>query len=178
MTFTTFRRIFLFLLIIILTPCIIINFVSTPNVQEETILQNSIAELQVKLEHLHSKYITSQEEIQLLTYQLIQMSEVSHLLPDVQNLVNNTNFNISNVKLPSVYNFLSHLLSDPNSLKPAFIHSKGRSGVSFVLGIPTVKRQVQTYLIATLRNLLDRMNSTETAEVLIVVFVAEVNNKI
>ena len=144
--------------------------------REETLLQSSIAELQVKLEHLHSKYVTSQEEIQLLTYQLVQLTEGSHLLPDVQIFINNSNYNVTSVKLPSVYNFLPHLLNDPNSLRPAFIHSKGRYGVSMVLGIPTVRREVQSYLMATLKNLLDRMSPSETADTLILVFIAEVIN--
>ncbi|OXU26362.1 hypothetical protein TSAR_002451 [Trichomalopsis sarcophagae] len=173
MSLTPSRRRWLVVLCMILVPCVILNFASTPDVHEETLLQHSIAELQVKLEHLHSKYINSQEEIQLLTYQLVQLTEGAHLLPDVQVFINNSNYNVTNVKLPSVYNFLPHLLSDPNSLRPAFIHSKGRSGVSIVLGIPTVRREVQSYLMATLKNLLDRMSPQETADTLIVVFIAE-----
>ncbi|XP_058793079.1 alpha-1,3-mannosyl-glycoprotein 4-beta-N-acetylglucosaminyltransferase B [Phymastichus coffea] len=167
------RRRWLIVLVVILVPCIILNFVSTPDIQDETILQNSIAELQIKLEHLHSKYLTSQEEIQMLTYQLIQLTEGAHLLPDIQAFINNSNTNITNLKLPTVYNFLPHLLNDPNSIRPAFIHSKGRTGVSMVLGIPTVKREVQSYLMATLKNLLDRMSPVETSDTLIVVLIAE-----
>lgn len=46
--------------------------------------------------------------------------------------------------------------------------------VSMVLGIPTVKREVQSYLLATLQNLIDSMNDQEAADSLIVVFIAEV----
>lgn len=42
-----------------------------------------------------------------------------------------------------------------------------------VLGVPTVKREVQTYLLATLRNLIDSMNQQELSDTLIVVLVAE-----
>ena len=42
-----------------------------------------------------------------------------------------------------------------------------------VLGVPTVKREVQTYLLATLRNLIDSMNEQELADTLIVVLIAE-----
>jgi alpha-1,3-mannosylglycoprotein beta-1,4-N-acetylglucosaminyltransferase A/B len=173
-TVTTSRKRWLIVLFIILVPCIILNFSYTSDIHDESLLQNSIAELQIKLEHLHSKYVTSQEEIQLLSYQLVQMAEGAPLIPDVQIFINNSNYNITNIKLPSIYNFLPHLLNDPNSLRPAFIHSKGRSGVSIVLGIPTVKRAVQSYLMSTLKNLLSRMNSIETADTLIVVFIAEV----
>lgn len=146
--------------------------------REETILQNNIAELQVKLEHLHAKYIGSQEEISLLSHQLLQLIENSHILPDLQLLINNGTSNITNIKLPSIYNFLPHFLNDPNSLRPAFVQSKGRSGVSMVLGVPTVKRETQSYLMATLRNLLDRMSVAETADTLIIVLVAEVSRMI
>ncbi|KAJ8667281.1 hypothetical protein QAD02_008943 [Eretmocerus hayati] len=167
------RRKWVLVLLVLLIPCIIMNFSFTPDNHEEIALQSSIAELQVKLEHLHSKYLNSREELQLLTYQLLQLTDGSHLMPDVQTYLNSTIFNISNVKFPSVYNFLPHLLSDSNSLRPAFIHSGGRSGVGMVLGIPTVKREVQSYLIPTLKNLLDRMSPSETADTLIVVMIAE-----
>jgi alpha-1,3-mannosylglycoprotein beta-1,4-N-acetylglucosaminyltransferase A/B len=143
--------------------------------REETILQNSIAELQAKLEHLHAKYIGSQEEINLLSHQLLQLIESNHILPDLQLLINNGTSNITSIKLPSIYNFLPHFLNDPNSLRPAFVQSKGRSGVSMVLGVPTVKREVQSYLMATLKNLLDRMSVVEIADTLIIVLVAEVS---
>jgi hypothetical protein len=48
--------------------------------------------------------------------------------------------------------------------------------VSVVLGIPTVKREVQSYLLATLQNLIDSMSEEEAADCLIVVFIAEVTH--
>ena len=170
----TRRRLFIILIIIIFVPWIL-SYLSFPDMQDEIALQNSIAELQAKLEHLHSKYITSQEEIELLTHQLVQSSENNHILPDFQFYMNNSMSNITSIKLPSIYNFLPHFLNDPNSLRPAFVQSKGRSGVSIVLGVPTVERVVQKYLLATLKNLIDRMTPAETADTLIVVLVAEVS---
>ncbi|KOX78301.1 Alpha-1,3-mannosyl-glycoprotein 4-beta-N-acetylglucosaminyltransferase B [Melipona quadrifasciata] len=170
---TPIRRRCLIILSIVLIPCAILNLLSPSELHEETVLQNSIAELQAKLEHLHAKYVTSQEEINLLSHQLLQLIENNHILPDLQFLLNNTTSNVTNIKLPSIYNFLPHFLNDPNSLRPAFVQSKGRTGVSMVLGVPTVKREVQSYLMATLKNLLDRMNSVETADTLIIVFPIE-----
>ena len=46
--------------------------------------------------------------------------------------------------------------------------------VSMVLGIPTVKREGQSYLLATLQNLIDSMSEEEAADSLIVIFIAEV----
>lgn len=172
---TPIRRRCLIILSIVLIPCAILNLLSPSELHEETVLQNSIAELQAKLEHLHAKYITSQEEINLLSHQLLQLIENNHILPDLQFLLNNTTSNVTNIKLPSIYNFLPHFLNDPTSLRPAFVQSKGRTGVSMVLGVPTVKREVQSYLMATLKNLLDRMNSVETADTLIIVLIAEVS---
>lgn len=172
---TPVRKRCLVILSLILIPCAILNLLTPSDIHEETVLQNSIAELQAKLEHLHAKYIGSQEEINLLSHQLLQLIESNHILPDFQLLINNGTSNATSIKLPSIYNFLPHFLNDPNSLRPAFVQSKGRSGVSMVLGVPTVKREVQTYLMATLKNLLDRMNVDEIADTLIIVFVAEVS---
>lgn len=172
---TPIRRRCLIILSVVLVPCAILNLLSPSDLNEEMVLQNSIAELQAKLEHLHAKYVTSQEEINLLSHQLLQLIENNHILPDLQFLLNNATTNVTNIKLPSIYSFLPHFLNDPNSLRPAFVQSKGRTGISMVLGVPTVKREVQSYLMATLKNLLDRMNPIETADTLIIVLVAEVS---
>lgn len=42
-----------------------------------------------------------------------------------------------------------------------------------VLGIPTVRREKETYLLPTLHNLVEAMNSEEAADSLIIVFIAE-----
>lgn len=79
----------------------------------------------------------------------------------------------SNVRLPTAYHFLPHLLDDPNSLRPALLRSRGRSDVSIVLGIPTVMREKQSYLLGTLHNLIENMNEEEQNETLIVVYIGE-----
>jgi len=56
---------------------------------------------------------------------------------------------------------------------PALRISKGRGHVSTVLGVPTVKRDRQSYLEETLTSLLENMSVEEMADTLIVVFVAE-----
>lgn len=116
-------------------------------------------------------------QVNLLSHQLLQFIENSHILPDLQFFINNGTSNVSSIRLPTIYNFLPHFLNDPNSLRPAFVQSKGRQGVSMVLGVPTVKREVQSYLLATLKNLLDRMSPAETADTIIIVLVAEVNSQ-
>lgn len=174
-TLTPVRRRCFITLLIVLVPCTFLNLVSSPDMHEETTLQIGIADLQAKLEHLQSKYIASQEEINVLSHQLLTLTENSHILPDLQIFLNNGTSNISSIRLPSIYNFFPHFLNDPNSLRPAFLQSKGRSGVSMILGVPTVKREVQSYLLNTLKNLLDRMTPAESSDTLIIVLVAEVN---
>lgn len=83
----------------------------------------------------------------------------------------------ANVRLPTPYNFLQHLLDDPNSLKPALLRSHGRSDVSIVLGIPTVVREKQSYLLSTLHNLIENMNEEEQNETLIIVFIGETDTE-
>lgn len=75
--------------------------------------------------------------------------------------------------MPSSYYFLPHLLDNPLSVRPAFLVSNGRSGVSVVLGIPTVKREKESYLMPTLHNLIESMTAEEAADTLIIVFIAE-----
>lgn len=59
------------------------------------------------------------------------------------------------------------------SLRPAFLMSRGRQGVQMVLGVPTVKRDKQSYLMSTLHNLITNMEEDEQNETMIVVFVGE-----
>ena len=47
-----------------------------------------------------------------------------------------------------------------------------------VLGVPTVKRLVQSYLMTTLQNLIDSMSLQDLDNCLIIVMVAEVSNLI
>jgi len=46
--------------------------------------------------------------------------------------------------------------------------------VSLVLGVPTVYRQKQSYLVNTLQSLLYDLSTAERKDIVIVVFVAEV----
>ncbi|XP_075163915.1 alpha-1,3-mannosyl-glycoprotein 4-beta-N-acetylglucosaminyltransferase a [Haematobia irritans] len=79
----------------------------------------------------------------------------------------------SNVRLPTAYHFLPYLADDPNSLRPALLRSHGRTDVSIVLGIPTVMREKQSYLLGTLHNLIENMNEEEQNETLIIVYIGE-----
>ncbi|KAM6953356.1 alpha-1,3-mannosyl-glycoprotein 4-beta-N-acetylglucosaminyltransferase B-like [Aplochiton taeniatus] len=76
---------------------------------------------------------------------------------------------------PNVYVYLPHLRAHEESLTPNVVLGQGRAGVSLVLGIPTVKREKQSYLVSTLHSLLSNLLPSELNDTLIVVFAAEVD---
>lgn len=154
-----------------------------------------LAEYQLRMQYLESMYRARQEDVAVLSHYLGMMNDptttmnssanissvLDSLSPEVRTVVRNITGSAGNARfsssihLPSVYNFLPHLLDDPNSLKPAFQLAKGppRPGVSIVLGIPTVKRDKQSYLLSTMNSLITRMSEEERNDTLIVVFIAE-----
>ncbi|CAM9456157.1 unnamed protein product [Lampetra fluviatilis] len=77
--------------------------------------------------------------------------------------------------VPSIYHYLPHLRSQPHGLQPLVHASASRTGVSMVLGVPTVKRKVQSYLIDTLNSLIHELSPTEKDDCIIVVFIGETN---
>ncbi|AWP12599.1 putative 3-mannosyl-glycoprotein 4-beta-N-acetylglucosaminyltransferase B-like [Scophthalmus maximus] len=77
---------------------------------------------------------------------------------------------------PNIYHYMPHLRQHPDSLIPNLILGQGRRGVSIVLGIPTVKRDKQNYLVSTLNSLLYSLNYFQRQDLLIIVFVAEVDS--
>ncbi|XP_045139764.1 alpha-1,3-mannosyl-glycoprotein 4-beta-N-acetylglucosaminyltransferase A [Echinops telfairi] len=77
------------------------------------------------------------------------------------------------LQVPSIYYHLPHLLQNEGSLQPAVQIGSGRTGVSVVMGIPTVKRDVKSYLIETLHSLIDNLYPEEKLDCVIVVFIGE-----
>lgn len=155
---------------------------------EEVLIQR-MAELQVRLQYLDSMYRARQEEVQSLarlvspTDNTTMATPLITLKPEIKQMLKNMSgwrfttglYPQVTVRLPSSFYFLPHLLDDTGSLRPAYLLSKGRTGVSIVLGIPTVKRDRESYLMDTLQNLLDAINDEESTDTVIVVFVAEVS---
>ncbi|KTF98225.1 hypothetical protein cypCar_00042457 [Cyprinus carpio] len=76
---------------------------------------------------------------------------------------------------PNAHIYLPHLKEHEDSLKPIVHLGKRRTGVSLVLGVPTVHRQKQSYLVNTLQSLLYDLSTAERKDIVIVVFVAETN---
>uniref|UniRef100_A0A8K9VBQ2 Alpha-1,3-mannosyl-glycoprotein 4-beta-N-acetylglucosaminyltransferase B n=1 Tax=Oncorhynchus mykiss TaxID=8022 RepID=A0A8K9VBQ2_ONCMY len=113
--------------------------------------------------------------------------ELSSLLTSLRNLTipnNNSSTNVTeglikrrlgllSSRLPNAYLYLPHLRDHADSLNPNVVLGQGRTGVSLVLGIPTVKRQKQSYLVSTLNSLLYDLSPSEREDTVIIVFVAE-----
>ncbi|XP_038256357.1 alpha-1,3-mannosyl-glycoprotein 4-beta-N-acetylglucosaminyltransferase-like protein MGAT4D isoform X5 [Dermochelys coriacea] len=77
--------------------------------------------------------------------------------------------------LTNIHYYLPHLREHENSLYPNVVIGQGRTGVSLVMGIPTVKRGKQSYLLGTLNSLFYEMSAEQKNDCVVVIFVGEVN---
>jgi len=77
------------------------------------------------------------------------------------------------LSLPSVYNSLPHLMDHKDALTPSRRLSKDRKGVTLAFGIPTVRRQQRSYLMATLSSMISGLTAAEEKDALIIVFIGE-----
>ncbi|NWI94905.1 MGT4B acetylglucosaminyltransferase, partial [Pitta sordida] len=73
-----------------------------------------------------------------------------------------------------IYYYLPHLQEYEDGIFPNVIFGQQRTGVSLVMGIPTVKRENQNYLISTLHSLLYELSEEQKKDCIIIIFVAEV----
>lgn len=143
----------------IIVPFTIFVLIISPDLRIEKNLSQRLAECQMRLQYLESMYRTKQEDVSILS-QYLGLSGTSSsntsennsalnnfnnvlesLSPESKAIIRNLStsmahhrFSTSNLRLPSAYHFLPHLLDDPASLRPALSVSKGRTGVSIVLG--------------------------------------------
>ncbi|XP_074603164.1 alpha-1,3-mannosyl-glycoprotein 4-beta-N-acetylglucosaminyltransferase a [Brevipalpus obovatus] len=173
-----------------------------PRLSMESMLNRRIIELKEKLgyiEMINQRYLV---EVNLLRKVIDRFSNSSRSDRDRQsfkkNLLNSDillnsktdnsnlvpdkwrdlNTGLDSVRPPSLYNFLPHLSKAREPLELSFrrISSRypnGRMGVSIAIGVPNVKRPIQSYMLATVRNLIENMNFEERNDVVIVVFIAE-----
>uniref|UniRef100_A0A8D0CJQ3 Alpha-1,3-mannosyl-glycoprotein 4-beta-N-acetylglucosaminyltransferase A n=1 Tax=Scleropages formosus TaxID=113540 RepID=A0A8D0CJQ3_SCLFO len=77
------------------------------------------------------------------------------------------------LQVPNIYYHMPHLLNSPESLHPAVLVGQGRKGVSIVMGIPTVKRQVRSYLAETLHSLINKLLPEEKLDCVLVVYILD-----
>ncbi|KFP72255.1 Alpha-1,3-mannosyl-glycoprotein 4-beta-N-acetylglucosaminyltransferase B, partial [Acanthisitta chloris] len=73
-----------------------------------------------------------------------------------------------------IYYYLPHLREHHDAIFPDIVFGQQRTGVSLVMGIPTVKREKQSYLINTLHSLLYGLSEEQKKDCVIIIFVAEV----
>uniref|UniRef100_A0A672ZBB5 Alpha-1,3-mannosyl-glycoprotein 4-beta-N-acetylglucosaminyltransferase A n=1 Tax=Sphaeramia orbicularis TaxID=375764 RepID=A0A672ZBB5_9TELE len=127
------------------------------------------------------------ERLRVAEHRTLQRSsELNNILEQFRRAIAETNSNetqkllkeLANRKplqVPNIYHHLPHLLNNEGSLHPAVQVGLGRTGVTMVMGIPTVKRKVKSYLSETLRSLIDKLSPEEKLDCVIIVFVGEVS---
>jgi alpha-1,3-mannosylglycoprotein beta-1,4-N-acetylglucosaminyltransferase A/B len=129
------------LMFLVFVPCSIVVLVSGPDLSQEQVLLQRLAELQTKLQRLDSMHQARQEEVHILSQHLGTLlaadgngsSVYQPLSPEMRALLRNlTGLQRGNstqlLRPPSVYHFLPHLLESPSSLRPAYCLSRGRTG--------------------------------------------------
>jgi len=161
-----------------------------PDLSAEEEIVHKIAEMSVKLQHIDT--LNDQRKLDLQGISR-QFSSLVRMVKDHQDQYENNNSSLNkklaeyskqgylsgnfsqtfDLSLPSVETFLPNTINSPHSFTPAFKISRNRAHVSIVLGIPTVKRQYQSYLVTTLQSVLDNMTKEDMEDVLIVIFIAE-----
>ncbi|XP_025837722.1 alpha-1,3-mannosyl-glycoprotein 4-beta-N-acetylglucosaminyltransferase A [Agrilus planipennis] len=183
------KNCFLVISFVIFVPFCVIIFYSIPDPKLEQSLQMRLSQLQVKLQYLESLYTSRQEELLRLSQHIEfpnETSSANQLFLGLETATKQTgkNYTMSSsilgetnprvmLRMPTIYHFLPHLLNDPNSLRLAYLAARGRTGVSIVMGMPTVLRPHQNYLMNTLYSLLEGLSPEEAADAVIVVFIGE-----
>ncbi|KAF5896251.1 alpha-1,3-mannosyl-glycoprotein 4-beta-N-acetylglucosaminyltransferase B-like, partial [Clarias magur] len=140
-------------------------------------------------EQFHNVYwrlLRAEQRGEELSYKLFQMLEKLKNINNTKANLTISNFKNSSVSflrnssarqllrpLPYALLYLPHLKENRDSLQPKVHLGYGRSQVSLVLGVPTVRRQKQSYLVNTVSSLLFDLTPNQKKDILIVVFVAE-----
>ncbi len=186
------RSILLFLVMVATGLGLFLIIFPSPDLSQENELLRRIAEMSERIGQTEQLVAERKHDLKSLYTQFslvtralaeranIPKAEVESLLKKAHGIglegvamANGLNFTYD-LSLPGIHNFLPHTASHPDSLVPAFKLSKGtRSRVSMVLGIPTVKRDHQSYLHVTLKSLVENMSEEEAEDTVIIVFVAE-----
>ncbi|KAM6999659.1 alpha-1,3-mannosyl-glycoprotein 4-beta-N-acetylglucosaminyltransferase B [Tautogolabrus adspersus] len=167
----------------------------------KSIPKDGVSTVQLDLQTLYERLSVAEQlggEVRKdLSSMLEELKNISKAVNNTHHTTNNTtttNNNISKIPsetrkradntsdgqsilLPNIYLYMPHLRQHPKSLVPNIELGQGRRGVSVVMGIPTVKREKQSYLVSTLSSLLYSLNSSQKSDILIIVFVAETDSE-
>jgi len=161
-----------------------------PDQSEEQTILNKITLLDVQLQH--SNHLNDQRKFELKEL-ASSFGELLNLVKKHQDQYENNNSSLNkkleeyesrgylssnlsgryDLSLPNVATFLPHTLFSARALQPAFKISKDRGHVSVVIGIPTVRREYQSYLIPTLQSVFDNMEKDDMDDTLVIIFIAE-----
>ncbi|KAJ8738042.1 hypothetical protein PYW08_000637 [Mythimna loreyi] len=175
---------------------IVIFTSANARLQREDHMEEMLADMRSRLQFLESQYRGRQEDVITLQAKMFsdrgntstihvtdQVVTSSTVTPAVFNLLKNMSGSkaaagvftkhIQQLRTPFVYQLLPHLMNDPYSLKPAYHMRGSRQFSDMVVGIPTVKRDKETYLMLTLTHLVAGLSPTDSNGTLIVVMIGE-----
>ncbi|XP_061719246.1 alpha-1,3-mannosyl-glycoprotein 4-beta-N-acetylglucosaminyltransferase A-like [Cydia pomonella] len=161
------------------------------NREEE--MEARLAQMQAHLQFLDTLYRARQVEVmhmqsKLIDFGIAEQSEKiigpsTTMTPEVVQLLKNLTGtkaasgvdpkNLQPQTLPFIYQLMPHLLDDAYSLRPAYHMRGSRQLVQVVIGIPTVKRDKESYLLVTLTHLITGMTEGDLDETVIIVMVGE-----
>ncbi|CAH2103271.1 unnamed protein product [Euphydryas editha] len=156
-------------------------------------MEKNIAELQTRLQFLESLYRARSEDIlkiknkifkNNISYTITKMNSTKDkFTPEIVMMLKNmTGMKaskgvqtkaLSTMENSFIYKLLPHLMEDPNSLRPSYHLRSNRQHSEIVIGIPTVKRDKESYLIVTLTHLIDELNEKDKKDTLILILIGE-----
>ncbi|XP_075357146.1 alpha-1,3-mannosyl-glycoprotein 4-beta-N-acetylglucosaminyltransferase-like protein MGAT4D isoform X1 [Mycteria americana] len=148
--------------------------------------ENDLDMYQSQLLELRQRLLYAEKENKKRSHELSRaLDEIKRVVAKRMNLTTNhpgdMKWKVLNLtrKLPvhltNMYYYLPHLQEYEDAIFPNVIFGQQRTGVSLVIGIPTVKREKQHYLINTLHSLTYELSEEQKNDCVIIIFVAEVN---
>ncbi|XP_041987253.1 alpha-1,3-mannosyl-glycoprotein 4-beta-N-acetylglucosaminyltransferase A isoform X2 [Aricia agestis] len=166
-----------------------------PRLPREDEMEEHIAEMQSHLMYLESMYRNRQEDILALQAKVSgrnftrirgtfgRQDKETPVPPHITALIKNLNGtraatglktkSLTTLQAPVAYRLLPHLMNDVNSLKPAYHMKSSRLYTEYVIGIPTVKRDKESYLLICLTHLVGGLTEADEKNILMIVFVGE-----
>ncbi|XP_041056918.1 alpha-1,3-mannosyl-glycoprotein 4-beta-N-acetylglucosaminyltransferase B-like isoform X3 [Carcharodon carcharias] len=156
---------------------------------EVSTYQQELLELSNRMHKTEKENLKHSEELKLV------LEEIKHVIAVQKKAMNNTSKNLSkfsgkshdamkmkalnltrkhNIQQPNIFYYLPHLMYNEDSLQPKVMIGQLKTEVLMVMGVPTVKRESQTYLYDTLNSLIYELSPEERKKCVIVVFIAEV----
>ncbi|XP_021252691.1 alpha-1,3-mannosyl-glycoprotein 4-beta-N-acetylglucosaminyltransferase-like protein MGAT4D isoform X1 [Numida meleagris] len=152
--------------------------------QKPVLAGNDLDMYQHQFLELRQRLLYAEKENKRRSHELSSaLDEIKHIVAKRINLTTNhtDGMKVLNVtrKLPvhltNLYYYLPHLREYEDAIFPNVVIGQQRTGVSVVMGIPTVKREKQSYLMSTLHSLLYGLSEKQKNDCVIIIFVAEVN---